>query len=169
MTAVRNNNKVRHLDWALDQLTGSISANLVLIKMARKGNTSGMCWMLQSRIASEVGCGLSTIQRAISHLLENGYILDISKSYPHRITRTYLLCVDRVPAGQNEVLDNSNPLISAIQIDTQNPNESKYESRPRKQPSVDNLCRDEEAAGSEAFVRRKTCTPIGQLIRNFRP
>jgi len=159
--------RVRYLDWALDQLTGSLSANLILIKMARRGNASGLCWMSQQRIALETGCGLSSVQRAIRHLLENGYIKDVSRSFPARITKTYRFCIDRDAPSQNDRPDRSKSPSSAIQIDTQNLNESKYESRQGKRRPIDNLCKGKETALAKAPRRRGRATQIGKLISRF--
>ncbi len=156
--------RFRYLDWALDQSTGSLSANLMLIIMARRGNASGLCWMSQSRIALEAGCGLSTVQRAISHLLANGYIEDVSKNYPARITKTYNFRSDRINSGQSDGVSYSNRRLPTVQIDAQNPYKSQIKPASTKCRPVDNMFKREAEQDDSINGRRKRATQIGDLI-----
>lgn len=159
--------RLRYLDWAFEQLTGSRSANHLLIVMARRGNKSGLCWMRQSRLASEMGCGLSTVQRAMTHLKKHGYIVDVSRHFPERITRTFRLCMERKSKGQN---DRSGQVVSnekSVQIDTQNPKEPKLESRSALRSPLDNYLNDPIGDPPLECKRRKRSMSIGELAANI--
>src|SRR4051794_21481570 len=97
--------KPRALDWAFEEDVEYPAAKLVLIVMARRGNSSLSCFMTHDRIALETRLSLSTIGRAIGWLKREGLIRQVP-SIPSRRARgilTYQLLVGQRATHQNGV------------------------------------------------------------------
>jgi len=85
--------RFRFLDYALDVQVGSARTKMVLVAMARKGNTSGLCFMSQSLIANEANCSVKSVERALKELVGRGLLMEVKTHRQYRRTKTYKLCI----------------------------------------------------------------------------
>jgi predicted transcriptional regulator len=61
--------------WACDQRTGSPTDKAVLLALANRANhDTGLCCPSVARIADETELGESTVKRALTRLVENGFV-----------------------------------------------------------------------------------------------
>ncbi len=79
------------LRWALLQKSDDAGANHTLIVMSRFADKSWECYLSIPRIAEEVGSNARTIRRKIKHLVQRGYLREVSVEYPDRRSKTYRL------------------------------------------------------------------------------
>lgn len=148
---------VRFLDLALDAEVGNSTDKHILLHMARKGNTSGLCWLSIGNLSKAACTSRSTVERSLRRLKECGWIADISHEHPTRMTKTYTLNLGREPVSKTDQFDVSthvNQLAEPPHSDVQNLKNPKIESKE--------LCRSENLLKSQR--RNKEAVPAGTLI-----
>jgi hypothetical protein len=148
--------KPRALDWAFAQQLRYASMKLLLLIMARRGNSGFHTWMTIATMASETGLSEVTVRKDLKRLLACGLILECEpKSFRGGFqTRQFRLLVPGADFGSRppKLLSES-----PAKTETQNlkPSESEKNQAAR-------------AAGLPKGERRKSSTygsvQIGRLI-----
>lgn len=148
--------KPRALDWAFAQQLPYASMKLLLIIMARRGNSGFHTWMTIATMANETGLSEVTVRKDLKRLLGCGLIAECQpKSFPGGFqTRQFRLLVPGADFGSRppKLL-----LAGPAKTDTQNLNPSESEKNQAA-----------HAAGLPKGKRQKTTTygpvQIGRLI-----
>ena len=114
------NSTIRRLDLAFDVPGLSSSEKLLIIVMARFGNSSGFCWASQQTLADKCGCDRSTINRLLKKLKDKELVTPTKD--PKRRTVTYRLNCGkwRSLMKQNDTLGVAERHTRQSQIATQN-------------------------------------------------
>lgn len=85
--------------WAMEQVTGSPAAKLVLVKLADNANEQGLCWPSVTLIVGHTELGQSTVYKHLAELEAKGLfrvvehmVLPDGGGEPYRVT-AYQLCL----------------------------------------------------------------------------
>lgn len=154
------------LDWAFAQRTGDPTANLILIIMSRRGNTTKQCFMSQERLVNESDCSLSTVGRKIRKLQNLGLIERVRGNGSRR-SNTYRLCITSDSINHIDQFDRSNCNRKLSQVDRQNPKESTLESVSSSRPVVENLCKPVANSSDVARKRKSKPVAVGKVISSL--
>lgn len=155
---------VRHLDLAFDADVGNSTDKHILLHMARKGNTSGLCWLSINKLAEAACMSRSTVERSLRRLKRRGWITDVSCEFPTRITKTYWLNLNDRRAAQTGHYDGStyvDRIDETHHFDAQNLKNPNSESKG--QCRSENLLKTKQRRGAPVSAG----TLVSQLLNAF--